>query len=160
MSFKLTMYFLGQAIPHKLWQFVTATAAAAMAWVFPSAGLVESFYGAFALIAFDTLTGVLAAAKEGRAISSKGFGRVIAKLCGYASAVATVSIATKFLPGLTAAREAAINAVLVTIIATEALSVLENAHRINPQYGVPQWLAKWLRDRVNEEPQQQISQTE
>jgi len=157
-NLKLTLYFVGQAFPHKLWQFCVATAAATMAWVFPTTSLIESFYGAFALIVFDTLTGVIAAAKEGKAISSKGFGRVIAKLCGYASAVAAVSIATKFLPGLAPAREAAINAVLVTVIATEALSVLENAHRINPEFGIPQWLAKWLKDRANDEQPPKISQ--
>jgi len=140
-NLKLTLYFVGQAFPHKLWQFCVATAAATMAWVFPTTSLIESFYGAFALIVFDTLTGVIAAAKEGKAISSKGFG-----------------LATKFLPGLAPAREAAINAVLVTVIATEALSVLENAHRINPEFGVPQWLAKWLKDRANDEQPPKISQ--
>lgn len=150
MNAKLAMQFFAQALPTKFWQVIVASAGFAVTWILPTDALQDSSIGVIALVAFDTLTGIVAAAKEGKAISSKGFGRVLAKLCGYASAVAAVSIATKFLPGLPIAREAAINAVLWTIIATETISVLENAHRINPEIGIPTWITKWLRDRIND----------
>lgn len=111
-----------------------ATMLGALAGYFlPSEDLRKLAICTFAMVIFDTISGMLAAGREGDPIQSRKFGRVIAKLIAYPIAVMTATMVVDVIPGAGQLYPVAAAAALALIFATEALSVIENLDRL----GVP-----------------------
>src|SRR5690606_10180827 len=121
-----------------------ATMAGALAGYFlPSEDLKKLAIITFATVLFDTVTGMIAAGREGEPIQSRKFSRVDAKLLAYPIAVMMATMIVDVIPGASQLYPAAAAAALALIFATEALSVIENLDRI----GVP--MPQFVRDAIS-----------
>ena len=125
-----------------------AAVGAGIAYLFPTEAIRESLFGAGFLLVVDSVTGIWASLVTGKPIESKRAVRVISKIVGYAAAAATVSVAFKLLPPLADFREQAINAVVWLVIATEAISILENVNTMGVR--LPKWLHAALKGHLAE----------
>lgn len=125
-----------------------ALAAGVVGYLFPTEALQTSAVEAGALILIDTLTGMCAAKVSGQPISSARFSRALVKVLGYASVVAVVAIAHRHVPGAEGAQSATVTGVLTLVIATEAISVLENVRRMGLR--LPAGLDELIRGRMPE----------
>lgn len=85
---------------------------------------------AFGLMFLDTITGFTAAYATGQPISSGKLSRILVKFIAYGSAIIVAAASTRHLPGLDSTHSTVVTAVLAVLIGTEALSVLENIHRM------------------------------
>ena len=119
-----------------------AVAGGAIAYCLPDQGARDTATAAVVLILLDTLTGVVAARSSGAAISSTRLSRALVKLLGYGSVVIVAAIGARMVPGAVGLSGASVGAVLGLVVATEALSVLENVHRMGLK--VPFGLEKFL----------------
>jgi len=100
---------------------------ALFSYVLPTNTMRESAMIAVVLIGIDTITGILASIMTGKPLQSKKAVRIIGKVVAYTAAAAAVSLAFKTLTPLSTMREEAITGIIWAVIATETLSVLENA---------------------------------
>lgn len=121
---------------------VAAVIGGAIAYCLPDQGARDTATAAVVLILLDTLTGVVAARSSGQAISSARLSRALVKLLGYGSVLIVAAICARMVPGATGLSGASVGAVLGLVVATEALSVLENVHRMGLK--VPFGLEKFL----------------
>ncbi len=142
--------YLGKMIFDDSWKWILATAMAAVEFVLPTSLGRDMCIACCVLIALDTITGAIASAVAGHAISSAKFARVLVKLIGYGSVLIVASIATKFIPG--APSEVSVTAVLTLVIVTECISILENVRRMGLK--LPFGLDKWLGERFPSTPEQ------
>ncbi|MEQ1761602.1 MAG: phage holin family protein [Pyrinomonadaceae bacterium] len=96
----------------------------ASTYLFDSPSEIQNALGAGLLVLVDTITGIMVAVKKRKPRSSAKLSRVLTKLFGYLSVVAVAAVCSKAVPGLTLP---IVDAVLWLVIATEGLSILENA---------------------------------
>lgn len=106
-----------------------------------------AFVAAGVLLIFDTITGLVAAAREGH-LSSRGFSRFLVKGLVYMSVIIVAGEMTKIVPGLSPMRDTAIGAVIAAIGVTEGISILENSLRLG--WNVPEPLRSWIQTRLTE----------
>lgn len=128
------------------WKWILAGMAVILDFVFPAQIGREMAIAAFVLIALDTITGFVSALVAGQAISSARFSRVLVKLLGYGSVIIVSAIVTKFVHNAETLPNVSVTAVLTLVIATEAISVLENVRRMGIK--LPLGLDKWLEERL------------
>jgi phage-related holin len=113
----------------------------AVKWLFASLAVISEYLfgdvttrnmgvAAFGLMLLDTITGFTAAYAVGQPITSAKLSRILVKLVAYGSSIIVAAVVTRHLPGFGAAHAVVIAVVLGILIATEALSVLENIHRM------------------------------
>lgn len=142
--------FWAQMLTDHAW-FKAASAAMGgwLAYILPTEAVRASCGACAILIAIDTITGIAASIRSGHPLSSAKFSRVLSKLIAYGSVVAVVSICGRYLPGLADFRVPAITAALYLILATEGISVLENASKLDVK--LPKGLVKWLKGKLQEE---------
>jgi phage-related holin len=107
---------------------VVVLVAAILSYVFPTGEHQEAAAAAAILVVLDTLTGVAAAFVERRPRSSKTFARALAKTFAYLSACIVAGIAERII--FRGDTVPVLMGVLWMIIATEAVSVLENVERM------------------------------
>ncbi len=129
------------------WKWLLATAVAAIDFVLPTTLGRDMCLAACVVILLDTITGVVAVAAAGHAISSAKFSRVLVKLLGYGSVMIVAAIATKFIPG--APSDMSVTAVLTLVLCTECISILENVRRMGIK--LPFGLDKWLSNRLDQQ---------
>lgn len=96
----------------------------------------EFIWVIFLLIAFDTITGLMVAYKEGR-ISSQGFRQSFCKLFVYLIMLATGSLVDKTLPVAVT-----LELIVIFLSTTEAISILENIGQLG--FPVPQKVLRKL----------------
>lgn len=111
-------------------KFVAAIGGVIVQYFLPDAAQRELFCWSFGFVVLDTITGVFASVKTGRAIESARFRRMIAKIGGYLVLVFLGAAVARFiaLPGNL--DDFSVSAVLSMIMATEGLSIIENLHRL------------------------------
>ncbi len=126
-----------------LTKIVAGFLGAAIGYVLPTQAVVNTLVGAVSLIAFDTVTGIAASLTHGDPLQSKRFVRLLSKCLGYFSVLAAVSITSAHIPVLIPHREVMISGFLYAIMATEGISILENADRLGVK--LPPILKGWLR---------------
>jgi phage-related holin len=103
---------------------------------------------AFGLMFLDTITGFAAAFSTGQPISSGKLSRILVKFIAYGSAIIVAAVTTRHLPGLSTAHAAVVTAVLAIVIATEALSILENIGKMG--FKRLEWLTKMLEGKLKQ----------
>jgi phage-related holin len=118
----------------------------AVEYVLPTSASREAAIGAFALLIADTLTGFVAAWQSGEKISSARFGRVLVKILGYGSVLVVSAVVANNLTGLDSLETMGAMAILTLIITTEAISVLENVHKMGVR--LPFGLSEILKARL------------
>lgn len=111
-------------------KWISAVLWAGICYVLPNDKIQSTAMAAFTLIMLDTLTGLWAAWKNGDQITSARFANVLSKIVGYGSVLIVCAIVAREMPGLAAMQAASVGAALGLIIATESISVLENARKI------------------------------
>lgn len=117
-------------------------------YVFGSAALAQAAVGCLVLIILDTCTGFYAAIVTKQDITSARLSRVLVKVLSYGSVAVVVAILTRHMPGLNDLHEACMGLVVAVVMATEALSVLENVERMGLKgFG---WLSRMLKGRLRE----------
>jgi|CXWL01.1.fsa_nt_gi phage-related holin len=142
--------FWAQLLGGNAWvKAISISFGAALAWILPSQAVRDTGIACIVLVALDTITGMVAAIRSGKPISSAKFSRVLSKLIAYGSVVSVVSICGKYLPGMVDFRIPLITASLYLILATEGISVLENAASLGVQ--LPPGLVKWLKGKLNDQ---------
>ena len=97
-------------------------------YILPLQSHKESLYAVGALIILDTFTGVVAAWYKHTPIMSSKFSRVLVKIVGYCSVLAVSSIAMQ---AINIPKDNAITGCLWAMIATEAISIMENVHKLD-----------------------------
>ena len=138
--------FMLAGITDESWmKFLIGLSTAIVNYLLPTSATQQMVMAAAGLIILDTLTGVMASAYTGKAITSAKFSRVVVKLVGYAIAVTVVGLAANTIPGGKSAHEFLSNMLVVFIVCTEAISILENLDKMG--VNLPKGVVKWLRDR-------------
>jgi phage-related holin len=130
-------------------KWAAGLAGAFVGYVFPEQATANAAAAAGALIVLDTITGVAAAVTRGKKITSKAFGRTLAKVLGYASVALVCAVVSRHVPGLDGYQQASVTGVVTLVILTEAISILENvsAMGINLPFGI----TELLRQRIFQE---------
>lgn len=103
---------------------------------------------AFGLMFLDTITGFVAAYATGQAITSTKLSRILVKIVAYGSSIIVAAVVTRHLPGLIGAHSTVVTAVLAIVIATEALSILENIGKMG--FKRLAWLRKLLEGKLKQ----------
>lgn len=103
---------------------------------------------AFGLMFLDTITGFAAAFSTGQPISSGKLSRILVKFIAYGSAIIVAAVTTRHMPGLDSAHAPVVTAVLAIVIATEALSILENIGKMG--FKRLEWLTKMLEGKLRQ----------
>ena len=112
---------------------VKAAAALALGWleyVLPTDTARHIAIWCLVLIALDTVTGAWACIVKGEALESRKLARLGTKILGYGSVVVVCAAATNALPSAKGMQEIAVCSVLGFVLATEGLSILENATKM------------------------------
>lgn len=124
-------------------KWVAAAGAGILGALLPTEAQQTAAVGAASLVILDTITGVVASKYSGKPITSAKMGRVLVKFLAYGSVIAVAGIAGQSIPGGQSVHGATVTAVLTLIIATEGVSVLENARAMGAvlPLGLEQWLA-------------------
>lgn len=102
---------------------------------------------AFSLMFLDTITGFVAAFATGQPITSAKFSRILVKIVAYGSSIIVAAVVTRHLPGLVAAHSTVVTAVIAIVLATEAVSILENIGKMGFKIG---WLTRMLEGRLKQ----------
>lgn len=84
----------------------------------------------FALMFLDTITGFVATAVTGQAITSGKLTRFGVKVIAYGSAVIVAAVVTRHLPGLVGAHEPVVTTILSVLLLAEGISILENISKM------------------------------
>lgn len=103
---------------------------------------------AFGLMFLDTITGFVAAFSTGQAITSAKLSRILVKIVAYGSSIIVAAVTTRHMPGLNAAHAAVVTAALAIVIATEALSIIENIGKMG--FKRLAWLSKILEGKLKQ----------
>lgn len=144
------VWFWAQMLGGNVWvKALFGAIGAGVAYILPSAAVRDTAIAAAFMVALDTVTGIASSLRKGKPLSSARFSRVLSKLIAYGSVVAVVSVCGKFLPGLSDFRIPGITAALYLILATEGISVLENANSLG--VALPKGLVKWLKGKLEDE---------
>lgn len=130
---------------HTFVKVITGLATALLNFLLPTSVLINMTVIAAVFVLLDTLSGIIAATVQGEPITSKRFGHVVVKYIGYAIGVAVVGLAARGLPGASSAHEFLQTLLLGSIMATEALSIAENLHRMGVP--LPPGFVRWLNGR-------------
>ncbi len=129
---------------------VVAVLAAFAAWVFPSEALRTTALMAAVMILLDTLSGLMAAWNRKVPIQSAKMRRLLIKVTGYSVFLVVVTIVARAVvvgaEDTLAAQKYAVTATLGWIIATEAVSILENLAAAD--LPMPPQVKRWLKERV------------
>jgi phage-related holin len=125
---------------------VAAALGGALGYIFPTSAVLETATIAAILIVVDTITGLWASLVTGKPIESRKASRMLTKLVGYCIAVATVSLTVRSLPSLGHWQVGACTGILAIVIATEAVSIIENLERIGVK--LPRKLVKALKGEL------------
>lgn len=127
-------------------KYVAGVTGAAWGWLFPDQGVRDAALAAGLLILLDTLTGLWAAIVTGKAIRSAKFGRALSKVLGYGSVVAVCAVVTRHVPGASGWQSTSVSAVVTLVIATEAISILENVRKLGIR--LPFGMERLLEERL------------
>lgn len=103
---------------------------------------------AFSLMFLDTITGFVAAFCTGLPITSAKLSRILVKIVAYGSSILVAAIVTRHLPGLVSAHATVVTAVIAIVIATEALSIIENIGKMG--FKRLAWLSKILEGKLKQ----------
>lgn len=103
---------------------------------------------AFSLMFLDTITGFVAAFATGQAITSAKLSRILVKIVAYGSSIIVAAVVTRHLPGLVAAHSTVVTAVIAIVLATEALSILENIGKMG--FKRLAWLSRMLEGKIKQ----------
>lgn len=145
--------------------WIIATAGAVVSFLLPTNLTQNLAIFAACAVAVDTVTGIRVARKNGKPITSAGFGRVLDKGLGYGSIVAitayinyvmpgfsgellaSVPFIDEFAPMIAGATHVPIVVVLLLITNKEVLSVLENIEALG--VWMPPKVMPWIRKFLN-----------
>lgn len=129
---------------------IVAAVAAFGAWVFPTEALQSTAVMALVMLVLDTITGLMASWHNRVPIQSAKMRRLLIKITGYGVFVLVVTIvARSVVAGVEetlAAQAYALTATLGWVIATEAVSILENLAAAD--LPMPPQVKRWLKERV------------
>ena len=103
---------------------------------------------AFGLMFLDTITGFVAAFSSGQPITSAKLSRILVKIVAYGASIIVAAVTTRHMPGLDSAHAPVVTAVLAIVIATEALSILENIGKMG--FKRLTWLSKLLEGKLRQ----------
>lgn len=125
---------------------LAAALAAFAAWLLPTEALQNTALMTVAMLALDTLTGLLASWHNKVPIQSAKMRRLLVKVAGYSVFLIIIAIVSRSIAGGIKAQEMAVTATLGWIIATEAISILENLAAADVP--LPPEVKKWLKERL------------
>lgn len=121
--------------------------AVASEYLFGDVAVRNLAIAAFGLMFLDTITGFVAAFATGQPISSAKLSRILVKIVAYGSSIIVAAVVTRHLPGLVSAHSTVVTAVLAIVLATEAISILENVGKMGFRIG---WLTRMLEGKLKQ----------
>lgn len=142
----LGRYLFATFVAGAWWKAVLSGIAGFASFILPDQAKQEGAMTVGLLVLIDTVTGILAAKREGHKITSEGFSRTVSKGIVYACLVITASVAAKSLFGAGDKRDFVIGAALTWLTLTEAKSILENAKRLG--FNI-KWLTRIVKDGLD-----------
>ncbi len=121
-----TKYFIAAFEVGAFWKAPIAVLLACIAWVLPAETQQSAGIGCIALMVLDYITGVIASARTGKAITSKRMRESVLKPLTYVVLVLAVAVISNLLEVGKKLEGAGVSATLAFIAATECKSLFEN----------------------------------